>query len=460
MADMKKSSELPKLWVIIKREFIERVRTKWFVISTLLLPLLIGAMSILPVWLSSRTKASDQVSAIRILDATERGLGARVAMVLTSDSARAMTASDPARGTRGVPEVRVLTAAGVPAAEEEATREVMARRLPGYLVLDAATVKGDSARYAGRNASTVPDVERIRTAVRQAVTAERMEAAGMDTARINTVTNVRVRLPAMRISDKGKGGSGGGGFGLGFLIAILMYTIMALYGQQVLRGVMEEKTTRVAEVVVSSVRPTTLMAGKVLGVGAMAILQQALWIGISAGLLTLLAPMIARMGARAGTQGTLAREGGRAAMAGMIPQFDPMLLVAVVVFFLLGYLFYASLFAAVGATVNSEQDAQQASSPIIFLLVPSVIFIQPIAFNPTGTLAQVMSFLPFSAPIIMPMRMSLIEVPVWEVVTAFLSALAGCVLAIWVAARIYRVGLLMYGKRPTYRELVKWMRYS
>jgi ABC-2 type transport system permease protein len=456
MAESRSSSELRKLRVIIKREFLERVRTKWFIISTLLIPVLIGATSILPVWLASRTRASDQISSIRIIDATGRGLGARIARVLTSDSARA-TAGGAARTT---PEVREVAPAQLAEVEGQATADAVAKRVPGYVVVDSATIASGKASYAGRNTS-LPDVERIRSAVRQAIIAERLETAGLDTARVGALTTVRVDMPAIRITDKGKGGAGGiGGFFLGFMIAFLMYMIMALYGQQVLRGVMEEKTTRVAEVVVSSVRPATLMAGKVIGVGAVAIVQQILWIGISSALMMALAPMMARLGERAGTQGTLARTGGRAAMSGMLPSIDPSLIVAVIAFFLLGYLFYASLFAAVGATVNSEQDAQQASAPIAFLLIPSFVFVQPIALAPTTTLAKVMSFLPFSAPIIMPMRMSLIEVPAWEIAVSFASALAGCVLALWFAARIYRVGLLMYGKRPTYRELAKWLRYS
>jgi ABC-2 type transport system permease protein len=460
MAETRRGSELTKLGVVIKREIMERVRTKWFLITTLLIPVIFAGMMVLPVWLASRTKASDQVSSIRILDATGRGLGARVARVLTSDSARAA-------GSRG-PEVQVLEPAALAAAEDAATRDVMGRRAPGYLVLDSATVAGRSARYAGRNASTVPDVERIRGAVRQAVTADRMANAGLDSARIAEVTNVRLQMPTMRISDKGKGGAGGfGGYILGFVIAFLMYMIMALYGQQVLRGVMEEKTTRVAEVVVSSVRPVTLMAGKVLGVGAVVVIQQALWIGLTSVMGTLLAPTLRRIGetgANASAAGAAARGTGAAAsndiMAQVSASISAELMIATVVFFVLGFLFYASLYAAVGATVSSEQDAQQAAAPIAFLLVPSIVLLQPILLAPTGTLAIVMSILPFSAPIVMPMRMSMIEVPLWEKVASFASALLGCVLALWFAAKIYRVGLLMYGKRPTYGEMMKWLRYS
>ena len=455
----RRSSELPRLVTVFKREYLERVRTKWFIISTMLIPVLIGVTSILPVWLAARTKASDAVTRIVVLDATGAGLGDRVSRALTSDSARAA-------GAKG-PEVRVVDAAAIPAAEAELTQRVQRKELPGFLILDAATMAGDSARYAGRNASTVPDVERIRTAVREAVVASRLETAGLQASRVNELTRARVRLPAIRITDKGKSGAGGvGGFIVGFMLAFILYMVMALYGQQVLRGVMEEKTTRVAEVVVSSVKPSTLMAGKVLGVGAVAITQQLLWVGISGALLTMLAPVMARLAAKGGTAAaagasTAGQEAaGRAMISGMLPSMSAGTIAAIAIFFVLGYLFYASLFAAVGATVNSEQDAQQASAPIAFLLIPSIVFVQPIALNPTGTLAQVMSFLPFSAPIIMPMRMAILEVPLWEVALSMLSAALGCALALWFAARIYRVGLLMYGKRPTYGELVKWLRYA
>ena len=459
MAETRRGSELTKLGVVIKREIMERVRTKWFLITTMLIPIIFGVMMILPVWLAMRTKPSDQVASIRILDATGRGLGQRVARVLASDSLRAAGAAGP--------EVRDVAPAALAAAEQQSTQDVMAKRIPGYLVLDSATVAGQRARYAGRNASSVPDIGRMQSAIRQSVTAERMASAGLDSARIATVTGVRLELDATRITDKGKGGAGGfGGYILGFVISFLMYMIMALYGQQVLRGVMEEKTTRVAEVVVSSVRPVTLMAGKVLGVGAVVLIQQALWIGLTSVLATVLGPTVQRMaqaGASSRTSG-LARGAGNAAGGDMMGQvmgsFSVELMVATVVFFVLGFLFYASLYAAVGATVSSEQDAQQAAAPIAFLLVPSIIFLQPILLAPTGTLAIVMSILPFSAPIVMPMRMSMIEVPTWEIVASFASAFLGCAAALWFAARIYRVGLLMYGKRPTYRELMKWVRYS
>lgn len=127
---------------------------------------------------------------------------------------------------------------------------------------------------------------------------------------------------------------------------------------------------------------------------------------------------------------------------------------------MLGFVFYAALFAAVGAIVNSEQEAQQAQIPIVLLLAGSVSFIQAIIARPDAPLAVTLSWLPFSAPIVMPLRMSLIQIPTWEIAGAIASLAVGCYIVVWVAARIYRVGLLMYGKRPTIREIARWVRYS
>jgi ABC-2 type transport system permease protein len=129
-------------------------------------------------------------------------------------------------------------------------------------------------------------------------------------------------------------------------------------------------------------------------------------------------------------------------------------------FFVLGFVFYAALFAAVGAMVNSDQEAQQAAQPVMLMLVAAAIFIQPVTFNPTGGLATTMSWLPFSSPIIMPLRLTIINVPTSELIGSLIVLLLSCLLVVWLAARIYRVGLLMYGKRPTLRELGHWIRYS
>jgi ABC-2 type transport system permease protein len=132
--------------------------------------------------------------------------------------------------------------------------------------------------------------------------------------------------------------------------------------------------------------------------------------------------------------------------------------VLLLLFFVLGFIFYAALFAAMGSTVSNEQDVQQASMPIMLMLIASIVFVQPILLDPTSTFSKVMSWIPFSAPILMPLRMTLVQIRWYELTATLVGLLAGCVLATWLAARIYRVGMLMYGKRPTLRELARWVR--
>ena len=205
--------------------------------------------------------------------------------------------------------------------------------------------------------------------------------------------------------------------------------------------------TRVAEVVMASVKPDILLAGKILGVGAVGLTQQLVWFGSAAAFFTYGAMMAKAMGMPEMQNITF-------------PSVTLPLFGALVVFFLGGYVLYSSMFAAVGAMVGSQEEAQQAAQPVVMLLVASIIFVQPILLNPSSKLAVVMSILPFTAPVIMPLRMSAVQVPTVEIVGALLGVVLACWAAIWAAARIYRVGLLMTGKRPSLKELARWIKYA
>ena len=255
-------------------------------------------------------------------------------------------------------------------------------------------------------------------------------------------------------AERGRGGSGQAAIFLGVGIGILLLMSIIFHGQNVLRGVLEEKSTRVAEVVISSIKPEMLLAGKVAGAGAVGLTQQVLWIAISAYLMTNLAPLVLK------SAGVPVSGGGASALGFSFGGLTIGLFVVVVLYFLFGFVFYASLLAAAGSMVNSEQDAQQAAMPVMYLLIGSWLFVNSVIVNPTGTIAKVLSWLPFSSPIIMPMRMGLSPVG-WPSVVGSLAVCAlGCVFAVWLAARIYRVGMLMYGKKPSLAEVAKWVRYA
>ena len=447
---------LPKLWAVVRREFGERVRTRWFLISTLLGPVFFAAITILPVLLARRERGTAKIANVVVIDATGAGLGARVARALADSLPPARTAGAPTPAA--VPQVVTVAAAGVDEAQRAATLAVVRKEREGVLVLDSLTLRGARASYAGRNASSLGDVERIRDVVRREVLTVRLMREGLPAERVSALTGPRLRLATERITDGGKGGSGAGGVIVATVVAFLLYLMILLYGQNVMRSVLEEKTTRVAEVVISSVRPDVLMAGKVLGVGAVGMVQQVAWFGGAALIGAYVAPFLAR-----GDRGGLAARAADAAdVTGAIgiPAIGVGTVAAALGFFVLGYLLYASLFAAAGAMVNTEQEAQQASFPVMLPLIVSAVFIQPVLANPDTAVARAAAWFPFSAPIIMPMRMSLVSTSPGEVLAVLVGLAVTVVGTTWLAARVYRVGLLMYGKRPSLGELARWVRQA
>lgn len=425
-----------KLWAVVKREYLERVRTKWFVVATIFGPLLLGALLIVPAVLANRSMKNAQLGTVEILDATGIGLGERVALGM-----RGGIMGDTSRVA-----VRTLAPAELAPAESLATRRVMNRQLTGYLVLDSLSARGERARYAGRNAQSFSEIENIERILRQSITIQRLEEAGVGADRARTIANVRLQLDAEKITDDGRAGSGMFSFIFAGGIAFLLYMSIVFYGQNVLRGVQEEKQTRVAEVVISSVTPETLLAGKVLGVGAVGVTQQVLWVISSFVMYHFRAPILERFGVPSPP----------ISLPGVTIASGVLLLA----YFVLGYAFYASLHAAVGAMVSDEREAQQAVQPVMLLLVATAIFIQPVLMQPTGQLATTLSYLPFSSPIIMPMRLALTSVDPLETAGSLVILLLSTAAVVWIAARIYRVGLLMYGKRPSLAELGRWIRRS
>lgn len=429
---------MAKMWVVFKREFLERVRSKWFLVATLLGPVFLGVIMVLPIVLASKTRTSTRLSDVVIIDATGTDLGQRAAKYLSQAAP-----NGPA------PRVRSVRAEQVAAEEERATQEVIRREAVGYMILDANTVAGKEMKYAGRNATALIDVETIQRLVRQSLLNQRLEREGIDPGRVNMLTAVRLEAKTEKITDRGREGAGGlTSFFFGYGIAIVLYMMIAIYGQSIMRGVLEEKTTRVAEVVISSVKPDTLLAGKIVGSGMVAVTQVMIWLTMAFLLYQVRGPIFAQFGVP------------MASAALKIPSVSPGIGLALMAFFIFGFIFYAALFGAVGSMVSNQEDVQQAVLPVMMLLIVSIIFMQPILLNPSSTLAKTMSWMPFSAPLIMPLRMALIAIPWYEIAGALLSVILGCWIAIWLSARIYRVGLLMYGKRPSVKELARWIRMA
>jgi len=438
-----------KLWAIVRREYIERVRTRWFMISTIFAPLLFAAIAFLPLLLMNKD-AKSVAPRVLIIDATQQGLGkyvARSLAVLRSTSEDATTA-----------DVRIVSPDSLAHARDNATSEVARRLANGFVVLDSATLRGDTVGYAGRQADSKSDRLTIANSVRSGLIALRLERGGLSASSIDSVVSAPIpTIQAASINDSGRDVTTPAKAIIATIVAFFLYMSIIIYGQNMLSGVIEEKMSRVSEIVISSVKPETLLAGKVIGVTAVGLTQQIVWVGgtvllISARTMLFGAPAIAKAQA-AGAAGGFGSNDMLAALVATPWSW----VVLVLVLFLLGLLFYGALYAAVGATVGSEQDARQAAFPVVLLLVLTAVLISPTVQNPTSTLAVTMSMLPFSSPIILPIRMAITNVPTIQVVASLAILVLSCLGAIWLAGRIYRVGLLMYGKRPTLAEVRRWI---
>ena len=447
---------MAKLLVVFRREYLERVRSKWFVLGTLLGPVFFILVAGAPRLIGGRGDGTRDVAHIEVIDATGAGLGARVVASLRERFPLSRA-----------PYLTVVDESASAAAQDHAVLRVQREEILGYLLLSRATLAGDSVRYEGRNANAHNDVDAIRLAVRSQVLALRMEREGIDARKVAEFQRFPLDLHTQRIGDKGREKANQlSAIFLGYAVALLLYMMIVIYGQAIMRSVLEEKTTRVAEVVVSSVNTDTLLAGKILGVGLVAITQVLSWVVLSVLAMTYASPYLfgnqgraAAVASAAGTVGA-GNSPGLGLLALGIPPIPLWAAVALFCCFVMGFIFYASLFAAVGAMVNSQEDVQQAATPVMLLLVSSVIFMGPIMANPGSTMARTMSMLPTSAPIIMPLRITLVPVPWFEVVGALSGVAAACAAAIWISGRVYRVGLLMYGKKPSLAELARWIKYA
>lgn len=424
-----------KVWAVIRREFQERVRTKWFLISTILGPLFMVCIAVLPSLLAMK---SGTVSRMVIVSGGADSLSSRVRAQLWRSGRFDTTRMDIV----SVDEDRVA------AVQDSLISEVRAERLDGYLTLTTATIEAGKADYRARNVSSLRDMGMLESAVRQSVMIERLQRRGIDPAVVQEAQG-RIDVITQRISSRTAGGeSGTATFFLGYAVGLVLYMVILLYGINVMRSVLEEKQTRIIEVLVSSLRPFELMMGKVIGVGAVGLFQFTLW--------SIMGYVLARFRDKLlGLFGVTASAG-----AFPMPALSTELLLICIAYFLLGYLLYSSLFAVVGASCNTETEAQQAQQPVMMLLVASLIVSFSALSDPGGRLAVGASLFPLSAPIIMPVRVATSDVPVSQILTSFGIMLITSVIVVWVAARVYRIGILMYGKRPSIKEMLRWARQS
>ncbi|HXG92269.1 MAG TPA: ABC transporter permease [Blastocatellia bacterium] len=433
---------MKKIFVIIRREYLVRVRTRAFLLSTIASPILLLAFIVVPTLLIIRGGGDRQVI---VLDQS----GDPALFNLIQEKAKtAPQESDYATtgGPRPVETRFALTQTVVPPDKDidelkrQYNSEVEKDSDKAYVVLRQGILDGVEPEYYGKNVSDfgIKDLER---AINTAVIQRRLMLAGFDEEKVLKYMK-QVEMKTFRVSASGESEQSGFQlFQVAFAMLFFIYVTVLAYGISVMRGVIEEKQSRIVEVIVSSVKPVQMMLAKLIGIGLVGLTQYVIWV--------LAAVLIAVSGAAFFATNGIA-----------LPNVPVSLLIYFVVFFVLGYFLYATLYAMVGAIVSSEEEAQHVQFPVMILIVVPMLLFGMVMRNPNSAMSIVLSLIPFFTPTLMMLRIAVINPPLWQIVLSMVLMVLTILGAVWVAARIYRVGILMYGKRPSLAELGRWLRYA
>lgn len=427
-----------KIFAVIRREFIERVRTRAFIIGTILVPALWIGFGLLPRLLLDRETGAQRIV---VLDRTQGAVGQRIAAAL--EAVKAGT-GEAAQFTVE----RMEVGSGWESVRDSLVQLIGLSHSPvsaphGVLIIDNFSVDSGKATYLGSNVASPRITNAIEHAIEPALLAVRLGRMNLDSSAV-AAAMVRLDLHTTRVTEGHvTAQSGEQTFLLAYFIDMLMYFALLFYGIQVSSAVMEEKTNRIVEILVSSMRPFDLLMGKVIGVGAAGLMQMSIWLGTG----LFVSSMLSRPG-----------PAGAAPTGFQLPEVSIALVGIILICFLLGFFFYASLYAAIGSMCNTQQEAQQTATPVTMLVVAGMILMFGLVNDPNSTLARVVTFIPFFTSLVLPVRYALTPLPLAEVLGGILSLALGIVGVVWVAGRIYRVGILSYGKKPSFAELWRWVR--
>jgi ABC-2 type transport system permease protein len=430
-----------KIWLIIRREYLVRVRKKSFIIMTLLAPLLLAALMIVPIWLAT---VSDDTETVEILD--ESGL---FADAFKSDE-----------------EIKFIKRLG---SVEQAKQDFLESDHTALLYIPQLNLDNPvGIKLFSRNNTSLKMKLAMERVIKKEIEEQKFSRSGISQEVLEQI-KTKVDINTINLSETGEKDSNA--FvtsGAGYVGAILIYFFIFIYGVQIMRGVIEEKTSRIVEVMISSVKPFQLMMGKIIGIAAVGLTQFLLWIILSTVAVSVVSTSfgIDKFSDKQIEQ-TIeqSKDAGQAkeinSIVGALNNLPVARIVGCFLFYFLGgYLLYGALFAAIGGAVDNETDTQQFMLPITIPLVLSFIVAQTVVMkNPDGPVAFWMSVIPFTSPIVMMLRIPF-GVPLHELLISMAMLVLGFVATTWLAGRIYRVGILMYGKKVSYRELSKWLFYK
>lgn len=447
-----------KFFAVIKREYLQRVRTKFFIVATVLGPVMLALFTVVPVYIAGITVGDP--TRLAVIDQTGRIYdGFREALAYSEeeeDDDDSNSNSGPAANSNQQDRVQrtselnnarfeveqvTLDGRSLEEVKRQLNERVRRSEIDGYVIIPPDILAAGKAEFFGRNTGDVFTRGTVADRLSRAVREQRLAENKID-QRVLREASRRVTLNSTKISARGEERVSGSGFMVVFSFGMLIYISVLMYGQIVLGAVIEEKETRIAEILFSSMRSFPLMMGKLIGVSLVALTQLSIW-GLA---------LLAFAGFGAGMLG------GSSSMS--LPNVPPIMFVYFVLYFLLGYFIYATVYALIGSMVTTTQEGGQLAMPVVLMLVAGFYFVFPIIRSPNSSLAFWASMFPFLAPITMMVRITTETPPVWQIILSLAIGFATVVGLIWLASRIYRVGMLMYGKKATIPEVLRWIRQS
>ncbi len=447
-----------KFLAVVKREYVQRVRSKMFVIVTILGPVMMALFTVVPGLIfalktgeATRIAVVDQSGKIyeRVRESLESGRrdepkpdsASPVEGMNENTGERMKRAGKAMTGSYAVQPV-VTGGRKLDDIKKELEARIEQNQIDGYIIIPEDINAGGRFEYYARNVSDVITRGQIKDRLNDAVRDQRLAEANISKERMLEI-NKEIDFNTRKAGAEAGEDDSGGGFWLVFVIGFLIYIMIIMYGQVILAAVIEEKETRIAEVLFSSVSSFTLMMGKLIGVSLVALTQYAIW-----GLAVLLFALYG--------VGALAASG----IPITFPSIAPSVILYLFIFFLLGYFVYATLYALVGSMVTTTQEGGQIALPVMFLLIIGFYLAFPVIRSPNSTFSVWISMFPFFSPIIMPVRIITQTPPFWQIALSMLIGAGTIIGLVWLAARIYRIGMLMYGKRATIPEVMRWIRQT
>lgn len=430
-----------KILTIISHEYITKVKSKGFIIGTILGPLFLILLIVIP-GLVAYLSADDTSKKIAIVDKTDYNIGAKI---VANDTSKYYLAQN---------------------SEDELRKMVLEGKSDGFVVIDENVIRSGEAVVYTSGGGGIGFIASLEKNIGDIIKIKQLKDAGAN-EQIISLIDKPFKVKTLKITEKGQQKDYTEIYaGIGYFLGFTIYVLMFMYGSLVTRGVIEEKANRIVEIIASSVKPFEIMMGKVVGIGLVGLTQVLIWVILIFSVITFAGSFLGNsinpeQIAEFQKYSTVNNPNSMTNIAGLeIPTISPWIVIGFVYYFLIGYFIYATLFAAVGSAVDQEQDAAQLQIPITLPIIIPILLIFNIVSNPDGILAVALSLFPLFTPILMTVRIAATTVPLWQIITSIILTIATFVFCLNIAARIYRVGILMYGKKPTFKDIIRWIKVA